>query len=139
MRVAWRQVSRSAERGRVPLVSIADRMAALEAERRLRSEVDAIDAAVRDQVVELHPAAVDAYRKAIDELQAALAADPQAAAIHTPDDREDRDLCPPGARPRRPGAARPNRRAVDDSGIGGIAGTIPALAKSADPGRRRAV
>src|SRR5262249_24195241 len=65
--------------GRIRLPSVADRMQELEAEQaQLAAELEAIAAAERDQVVELHPAAIDAYRKAVDKLQAALAADPQA-------------------------------------------------------------
>ena len=55
-------------------------MLALEAERdALRAELAALEAEAAD-VVEFHPAAIDAYRATVDDLQAALQADPQARA-----------------------------------------------------------
>jgi site-specific DNA recombinase len=61
---------------------IRDKLTSLEAERdRLRAEEAAIVADTR--VVELHPNAAEIYRRQVDDLEAALAADPLARAEAT--------------------------------------------------------
>lgn len=67
-------------KGQLPAARVTERVAALEAERQAaEAELAALDAA--DQVVTLHPRAVERYRARVADLAAALAdAGPEAAA-----------------------------------------------------------